>query len=218
MEAGFPEIAFTGYRFCPNGVCTEEVSVYDYTCDPNQDPSCRVAWLYNQYLARRGPALPNACKPRPGSGTRVFNFDNYYNGQVDASYRLIREFERRYSFEPGLFGECVLVEGVNGASWIDSRAVRETDIAKFYLGMPLAYQPGTKYQYTQPTYYIIAYLIEGVTGQRFDAYLKSALFTPLNMNDTSFRSLPERRSTSGSPTSNACRRRPHACCRTSPRR
>ena len=192
MTAGFPPIAFTGYRFCPNGVCTEEVDTYDWTCDPN-DPEqdlCRLAFLYNQYLTRRGPALPNACKPRPASGTRVFNFENYYNGQVDATYRMIREFERRYSFEPGLLGECVLVEGPTGGSWIDGRAVRESDIGKFFLGMPLISAPGTEYHYSQPGFYVTAYLIESVSGQRFDTYIRNQLLTPLGMIDTSFHVAP----------------------------
>ncbi|HEX9986191.1 MAG TPA: serine hydrolase domain-containing protein [Thermoanaerobaculia bacterium] len=191
MTAGFSPIAFTGYRFCPNGVCPTDTSAYDWTCDPNDVnhpdyQSCRVAFLYNQYLATRGPALPNGCKPRPVSGPRTFNFENYYNGDVDASYRLMREFERRYSFEPGLLGECVLVEGVNGGSWIDGRAVRESDIGKFYLGLPLMYEPGTDSKYAQPGFYIMSYLIESVSGQRFDTYLKNQILTPLGMTDTSF--------------------------------
>lgn len=190
MTAGFAPIAFTGYRFCPNGVCTDPVDPLDWTCDPTQGGLCRLAQLHNQYLMRRGPALPNGCKPRPVSGVRGFDFNQYYNGNVTATYRLIREFERRYSFEPGLFGECVLVEGPNGGSWIDGRAVREADIGKFYLGAPLLSAPGTQYHYAQPGFYITAYLIESVSGQRFDAYIKNKLFTPLGMNDTSFRVTP----------------------------
>jgi CubicO group peptidase (beta-lactamase class C family) len=190
MTAGFSPIAFTGYRFCPNGECPSDTSAYDWTCDPNDlseaNRPCRLAFLYNQYLTTRGPALPNGCKPRPATGPRTFNFENYYNGDVDASYRLMREFERRYSFEPGLLGECVLVEGVNGGSWIDGRAVRESDIGKFFLGMPLMYQPGTDSMYAQPGFYIMSYLIESVSGQRFDTYLKNQILTPLGMTDTSF--------------------------------
>lgn len=188
LTAGFPPISFTGYRFCPGGVCPDDTWRYDVTCNPDQPGPCRYAFLYNQYLSRRGGsvALPNGCRPRPASGPRLFNFDTYYGGAVDAPGRVQRQFERRYSFEPGLFGECVLVEDASGGRWADGRTVRESDVAKFFLGMPLVSEPGTQYLYSQPHYYVAAFLIEGVSGQRFDDYLKATLLTPLGMNDTSF--------------------------------
>ncbi|HEX7151598.1 MAG TPA: serine hydrolase domain-containing protein [Thermoanaerobaculia bacterium] len=185
MTSGFPPISFTGYVFCPGGVCPE-VMEHDVTCNPDQPGACRQAYLYNQYLARRGPAIPNGCRPRPASGPRLFNFSTYYDGRVDAPYKLMREFERRYSYEPGLFNECVLQENSLGSAWVDSRTVHESEVAKFFLGMPLLSAPGTEYHYSQPNLYVSAYLIAGVTGQRFDDYLEAQLFAPLGMTDTSF--------------------------------
>jgi CubicO group peptidase (beta-lactamase class C family) len=190
MTSGFPPMTFTGQVYCTGSVCPETMQ-HDVTCNLNDpDPAaaakCRQARLYNQYLARRGPAIPNGCRPRPASGPRVFDFGTYYNGQVDASYRLIRQFERRWSYQPFLTGECMLLESSQGSSWVDSRTMRESDVAKFFLGMPLLSQPGTQYDYSQPNVYVTALLIESLSGQRFDEYLDAKFFTPLNMTDTSF--------------------------------
>lgn len=190
MTSGFPPTLFTGQLFCTGGVCPETME-HDDTCDLNNPdpiagPRCRYARLYNQYLARRGPALPNACRPRPPSGPRVFNFSNYYAGQVDAPSRLSRQFERRYSAQIFTTGECVLQENALGSRWVDGRTVPESDVAKYFLGMPLLSKPGEQYHYSQPNLYVAALLIESLSGQRFDEYLAAKFFTPLNMRDTSF--------------------------------
>jgi CubicO group peptidase (beta-lactamase class C family) len=52
-------------------------------------------------------------------------------------------------------------------------------------GLPLAYQPGTFWRYSFATD-VLARLIEVVSGQRFDEYLKQSIFTPLGMEDTDF--------------------------------
>lgn len=188
MTSGFPPSAFTGYSFCRPGDVCPELMEHDVTCNPDASGSCRLAFLYNQYLNRRGgnTALPNGCRPRPLTGPRLFNFGTYYDGRVDAPNRVTRAFERRYSFQPGLFGECVLLEDATSARWADNRTVRESDVAKFFLGMPLISAPGTEYHYSQPNLYVAAFLIEGVAQKRFDDYLKAQLFTPLGMTDTSF--------------------------------
>lgn len=55
--------------------------------------------------------------------------------------------------------------------------------------LPLLFEPGTDYEYGYSTD-ICGYLIEVLSGQPLDAYLKEHLFVPLQMNDTHFQ-LPE---------------------------
>ncbi len=194
MTSGFPPLAFTGYIFCTGTNCPDH-TLDDVTCDLNDpDPAkaktCRHARLYNQYLTRVGTAIPNGCRPRPASGPRLFDFDYYYHGNVEAPYKLIREFERRYTGSPGLTGECVFQVNSFGSSWEDSRTVPETEVAKFYLGVPLLDQPGTKYNYAQENLYVAALLIQSLSGQRVDDYVEAKFFTPLNMTDTSYKIYP----------------------------
>ncbi|HJQ39991.1 MAG TPA: serine hydrolase domain-containing protein [Thermoanaerobaculia bacterium] len=188
MTSGYAPMGLTGYRFCPGGVCPPETGPNDVTCNPDAPGPCRHELLYTQYLTRRGGErpIPNGCRPLTLGGPRLFDFKTYYNGRVDAPYRLLRQFERRYTREPGLFGECVLLEDSIGPRWVDGRTATESEIAKFYLGSPLLSAPGTVYYYAQQNVYLTAFLIEAVSGQRFDDYAKAQLFTPLGMTDTSF--------------------------------
>ena len=51
--------------------------------------------------------------------------------------------------------------------------------------LPLAYQPGTFWRYSFATD-VCARLVEVLSGQRFDDYLKANIFEPLGMVDTDF--------------------------------
>lgn len=51
--------------------------------------------------------------------------------------------------------------------------------------LPLAYQPGTFWRYSFATD-VTARLVEVLSGQRFDDFLKERIFQPLNMVDTDF--------------------------------
>lgn len=45
-------------------------------------------------------------------------------------------------------------------------------------------KPGEKYAYSNPNYWMLAYLIEKVSGVEFSDYLKQKVFSPLGMNDS----------------------------------
>ena len=51
--------------------------------------------------------------------------------------------------------------------------------------VPLRFEPGTTWWYSSSTD-ICGYLIEILSGQKLDVYLKDKIFDPLKMNDTSF--------------------------------
>jgi len=51
--------------------------------------------------------------------------------------------------------------------------------------LPLAFQPGTAWRYSFATD-VVARLVEVLSGQRFDAFLRARLFEPLGMVDTDF--------------------------------
>ena len=57
--------------------------------------------------------------------------------------------------------------------------------------LPLAYQPGTDWRYSVATD-ICARLVEVLSGQKFDDYLKQEIFGPLEMVDTDFWVPPEK--------------------------
>jgi CubicO group peptidase (beta-lactamase class C family) len=51
--------------------------------------------------------------------------------------------------------------------------------------LPLEFSPGTHWNYSVSTD-VVGYLVEVISGQRFDTYLQDHLFAPLGMHDTGF--------------------------------
>ena len=51
-------------------------------------------------------------------------------------------------------------------------------------GMELDFAPGTKYQYVNMNYTILAYLLEVITGKSYEAYIQENILLPLGMNNT----------------------------------
>jgi CubicO group peptidase (beta-lactamase class C family) len=65
-----------------------------------------------------------------------------------------------------------------------SGATLETMIER-YAGYPLEFHPGTRWFYSVSTD-VCGRLVEIISGQRFDDYLRETLFQPLGMDDTAF--------------------------------
>ncbi|GLR72041.1 serine hydrolase domain-containing protein [Agaribacter marinus] len=59
--------------------------------------------------------------------------------------------------------------------------------------LPLVHQPGAKWHYGVNTD-IIGFLVERLTGKKLGEYMQEAIFTPLNMSDTSFYVAAEKQS------------------------
>ncbi|HEY8490220.1 MAG TPA: serine hydrolase domain-containing protein [Dehalococcoidia bacterium] len=57
--------------------------------------------------------------------------------------------------------------------------------------VPLRYEPGTRWMYSYSTD-VCGYLVEALSGKRFDQYLQETIFDPLGMKDTSFVVPPEK--------------------------
>jgi CubicO group peptidase (beta-lactamase class C family) len=56
--------------------------------------------------------------------------------------------------------------------------------------LPLEFSPGTRWNYSVATD-VLGYLVEVISGQRFDVYLRDHILQPLGMVDTSFTIAPE---------------------------
>ena len=60
--------------------------------------------------------------------------------------------------------------------------------------VPLGFQPGTQWLYSGSVGYdVLARVIEIVTGAPFDAFVRARIFEPLQMHDTAFTAVDERR-------------------------
>jgi CubicO group peptidase (beta-lactamase class C family) len=59
--------------------------------------------------------------------------------------------------------------------------------------VPLRYDPGDRWMYSYATD-VCGYLVEAISGKRFDEYLRETIFEPLGMRDTAFFVAPEKAS------------------------
>ncbi|HLJ47799.1 MAG TPA: serine hydrolase [Bryobacteraceae bacterium] len=57
--------------------------------------------------------------------------------------------------------------------------------------MPLDFEPGENWKYSNSGYVVLGYLIEKISGRRYEEFLKQNIFTPLGMKDTGYDSSSE---------------------------
>jgi len=88
-----------------------------------------------------------------------------------------------------------LVSGGLGAATAPRRTPTDT-LATFIpklAAVPLDFQPGTLWRYSgQAGFDVLSRIVEVVSGQTFDQYLKQRIFDPLGMKDTAFSLTPDR--------------------------
>lgn len=59
------------------------------------------------------------------------------------------------------------------------------EVARYLAREPLHFQPGARYLYSL-CHDVLAALVEELSGQKFEAYVKEHIFDPLGMNDSNF--------------------------------
>ena len=85
----------------------------------------------------------------------------------------------------GIFGTPTLVKAAYTASGIESRTITNSTLVAGLARLPLAFQPGTVWEYSRATD-VLGALLERLSGQTLDNYLEQTIFTPLAMHDTGF--------------------------------
>jgi CubicO group peptidase (beta-lactamase class C family) len=84
----------------------------------------------------------------------------------------------------GIFGESLLKTQYLQAE-VEHGKHSNTEFSKRLAALPLAYAPGTIWEYGRSTD-VLGALIERVSGQTLGAYLQARIFAPLGMVDTGF--------------------------------
>lgn len=83
------------------------------------------------------------------------------------------------------FEICAKQGDIKGGGWSGGAPLRQT--AAIAAACPLLFEPGTKVQYSNTGIDIGAAVVEVVTGQRWEDFLKERVLTPLGMSSSSFR-------------------------------
>jgi CubicO group peptidase (beta-lactamase class C family) len=60
------------------------------------------------------------------------------------------------------------------------------DLVPLFIDKPMMYLAGQKFQYNNTGYVVLGLIIETVSGESFDAYVKKTIFTPSDMTDTGY--------------------------------
>jgi CubicO group peptidase (beta-lactamase class C family) len=72
--------------------------------------------------------------------------------------------------------------GHGGTEPFDSRRdYTEEDLTKAFYGLPLLFEPGTRWQYSNSGYALLGFLVHRVSGRFYGDVLKERVFTPLGM-------------------------------------
>lgn len=61
---------------------------------------------------------------------------------------------------------------------------KDEDFLQRLLALPIEAAPQTKFAYSNTNYWLLARVIERVSGQRYDAFMQSEVFGPLQMKST----------------------------------
>lgn len=59
----------------------------------------------------------------------------------------------------------------------------DTFLVRLY-GLPLGFEPGTRYEYSNPNYHLLGLIVEAVTGQPYAEALRGRILDPLGMENT----------------------------------
>ena len=60
------------------------------------------------------------------------------------------------------------------------------EFVKQFSSLPLEFEPGEKFAYSNSGYFLLGYIIEKVTGKSYEECLQTQIFTPLNMTNSGF--------------------------------
>ncbi len=60
------------------------------------------------------------------------------------------------------------------------------DLLPLFINKPMMYARGSKFQYNNTGFVVLALIIETITGMAFDQYLQTHIFAPCGMNDTGY--------------------------------
>lgn len=63
---------------------------------------------------------------------------------------------------------------------------KSSDLIPLFINKPMMYPPGERFQYNNTGFVVLGLIIETLTGQLFDEYLKNNVFEPCNMFDTGY--------------------------------
>lgn len=99
----------------------------------------------------------------------------------------IEELLSHTSGIPDYFDESVMREYEELWADFPNYKIRSNkDLLPLFIDKPMLYPRGTRFQYNNTGYVVLAMVIEAITGMEFDRYLKENVFAPCGMHSTGY--------------------------------
>jgi CubicO group peptidase (beta-lactamase class C family) len=168
-----PDTIYRIYSMTKPIVCTAFMTLYEEGCFQLFDPVAKYLPAFGKLRVLRGNSVTNT--------------------QVDLLRPItLRDLLTHTSgLAYGLFDETPVDEIYRQAQlWEDGNDALKALVEKL-VRFPLAYQPGSKWYYSA-SIDVIGHLIEIISGQPLQDFLRERLFEPLGMDDTAFHVPPEK--------------------------
>ena len=84
---------------------------------------------------------------------------------------------------PTMINTGELLERIRG--YEDGKSLQGAEI-EYISTLPLRFEPGTSFLYSNSAYFLLGVVIEKVSGMPYDEYLRENIFEPLGMNSTGY--------------------------------
>ncbi|MDX1569432.1 MAG: serine hydrolase domain-containing protein [Xanthomonadales bacterium] len=109
-------------------------------------------------------------------------------GDIDLDDSLSRYFADVPEDKAGITVHHLLSHqgGFPGAIGDDRERVGRDEFVRRAMAVPLDFDPGTAYEYSNVGFSLAAAILELVSGQRYEEYLRANLFEPAGMSDTGY--------------------------------
>jgi CubicO group peptidase (beta-lactamase class C family) len=109
------------------------------------------------------------------------------DGRLSTGDRLDRFFPDAPEDKRGITLHQLLTH-TSGLPYLTARSFMEdrprADVMTEMLELPLEFEPGARYSYSNPGYALLAGVIERASGESYEAYLERALFQPAGLTQT----------------------------------
>ncbi len=106
--------------------------------------------------------------------------------QIDTSIK-VEELLTHTSGIPDYFDESIMDEYEELWTDFPNYKIRSNaDLLPLFINEPMMYPRGSKFQYNNTGFVILALIIEKITGSKFDEYLAENIFSPCGMTSTGY--------------------------------
>jgi len=158
-------------------------------------------------LLQKGYGYKNSDKKETNDGNTIFQIGSITKQFTSALILHLQEkkklsiHDKLSKYFPALpFADSVTIENLmshtsgiynytNDENFMKNDAVKPTSQQKIFAlfkDKPLAFEPGSKFSYSNSNYMLLGYIIEKITGKPYEKQMHEIIFTPLQMNHSGF--------------------------------